>query len=82
MPTDVAVARQEVLRTCILNENGRPVAVLSSEIPAMHVVEVSHGEDELQHLLSTEARRPFALDREPMIRATLYRMRVSNTCWP
>ncbi|MGB9419307.1 MAG: condensation domain-containing protein, partial [Candidatus Acidiferrum sp.] len=74
----VAVARQEVLRTCILNENGRPVAVLSSEIPAMHVVEVSHGEDELQHLLSTEARRPFALDREPMIRATLYRMRAEQ----
>ena len=74
----VAVARQEVLRTCIRNEDGHPVAVLSAAIPAMHVVEVSSGEEELQHLVSAEAQRPFALDREPMIRATLYKVRADE----
>jgi amino acid adenylation domain-containing protein len=69
----LAVARQEVLRTRILDQGGRPVAVLSPEIPSLRVVEVSGGEKEVQRLLSNEAQRPFALDREPMIRGTLYR---------
>ena len=78
----LAVARQEVLRTRILNEGGRPVAVLSPEISGICLVEVSGGEDEVQRLLSREAQRPFSLEREPMIRAALYRASTNEPCCP
>ena len=74
------VARHEVLRTNFAQSDTGPVQVIAPARPfELPVVDLrSEPEDrrraELQRLLEVEARRPFDLARDIMIRPTLYRL--------
>ena len=77
---DGVLRRHEVLRTRIRNEDGKPVlALVADEKCEITVVsleeELVTAEDEhVARLLQAEARRPFDLARDPMLRVTLLRL--------
>lgn len=71
---DVA-ERHPVLLTCYVAEQGKPVAhVLPASVLQLEVKAAPPGitPEHWQNLLEQEARQPFALEREPMLRATLW----------
>ncbi len=76
------VARHEVLRTTFVPTRGRPVARLcsadASSLPLLPVVDLralngSRRQSEAERAASSEARRPFDLERGPLYRAILLR---------
>ena len=77
---DALVARHEVLRTTFVAEDGHPVQVIASRASvAMDVIDLLSGpaaerESELRGRLDSEARRPFDLARDLMLRAILVRL--------
>lgn len=71
------VGRHEILRTVYSTENGTPVQWVSAE-PEFKVARVTMEDapaDELETKLGEEARRPFDLSRELMVRATVFELR-------
>ncbi len=75
------VRRHEVLRTTFrLSGDGRPEAVLAAELriplPIIDLgrIEPSRQEAEIVRLASEEARRPFDLERGPLLRTTLLKL--------
>jgi len=72
---NTVIARHAVLRTRIITENdqGRQV-VIPSESLRLKVVELDEAESRAIELAIEEACQPFALDHEPPVRATLWRM--------
>ncbi|MEU3554353.1 non-ribosomal peptide synthetase [Streptomyces fragilis] len=65
--------RHEILRTVIEEEEGHPYQrILSPEEGRPRLVESAAAPDRLPALLAREARRPFRLDRETPLRATLF----------
>jgi amino acid adenylation domain-containing protein len=77
---DAVVARHEGLRTTFRPETGRPVPVIAPPTPLrVALVDASNatgdaGADHIQ-LLFNEARRPFDLARDLLLRARLVRLR-------
>ncbi|HEY2136641.1 MAG TPA: amino acid adenylation domain-containing protein [Xanthobacteraceae bacterium] len=73
------VRRHEVLRTTFHLNDGRPLAVVAPELrialPIVDLADVpaSQREAEIIRLATEEARRPFDLERGPLIRTTLVR---------
>src|SRR5439155_15299720 len=73
---DAIVARHSVLRTTFASVNGTPVQTIaensSLEMPLVDLSELSEGEREAEarRLAGDEARRPFDLSRDPLIRAS------------
>ncbi|MFO0758967.1 MAG: amino acid adenylation domain-containing protein [Byssovorax sp.] len=67
------VTRHEVLRTAVRAERGAPVALLLDP-PARALTVADVSEEELPAALSAASRAPFALDREPLLRPTLFRV--------
>src|ERR1043166_4175653 len=74
------VGAHEVLRTRVIAENGEPVQVTDEPAPFdLPLIDLSRRaaaerEIELRIRLFSEARRPFDLSRELMLRAALYRL--------
>src|SRR5438309_437581 len=74
------IGAHEVLRTRVIAENGEPVQVMDEpgpvELPAVDLSRraAAEREIELRIRLFSEARRPFDLSRELMLRATLFRL--------
>ncbi len=78
---DRILERHEVLRTAIVSNNGTPTAVI---LPALGMPfdsvalegakESGADEDQLRQAVSKEARRPFDLAHECLIRACLFRL--------
>jgi acyl-CoA synthetase (AMP-forming)/AMP-acid ligase II/acyl carrier protein len=74
------VARHEVLRTTIQATEERPMAVVHENWPLrikrvdMSSLAPAHREAEVKRLLTEEPRRPYDLEAEPAIRATLLRL--------
>lgn len=77
---EVIVGRHEVLRTTFAEVDGRPVPVLAQKwsieiaVVDLGVLPQPTREDEAQRLLQEEARRPFDLSRDLMLRAHLVRV--------
>src|SRR5262245_59007018 len=77
---DALAARHEVLRTTYVGQDGHPVQLIASRASvAMDVIDLASGlaperESELRRRLDLEARRPFDLARDHMLRATLVRL--------
>ncbi|MDA0638828.1 condensation domain-containing protein, partial [Nonomuraea sp. MCN248] len=75
------VARHETLRTSLTVEDGDLVQVVQVDLPVtlpctdLRGLPPERAEDEFRALAAAEARRPFALDRPPLWRARLVRMR-------
>ena len=74
------IDRHEALRTrCAVND-ARPLQIIESaggtwmllEIVDLRTIPEPEREPELQRLITLEARRPFALDRLPLLHATLF----------
>lgn len=76
----VIVSRHEVLRTTIRVLGGEPFAVARDDwSPHIKTIDLSalspsNRQDEVERLLVAEPRRPFHLESEPGIRATLVRL--------
>ena len=74
------IARHEILRTTIEVSDGRPAAIVHDSWPVkLRTLDLCHlptsqGEAELERLLIDEPRRPYRLEAEPGIRATVIRM--------
>jgi len=74
------VRRHEVLRTTFAAPEGRPVQVISPwddlRLPVVDLQDAPPSERErrLEHLTRAEARRPFDLERGPLLRARLARL--------
>ncbi len=74
------VARHEVLRTCFVSVEGNPTQIISEpEVVALQMTDLSQmpaaaREAEAQRLLSMEAKRPFNLARDPMMRCLLLQL--------
>src|ERR1044071_5418236 len=74
------VRRHEVLRTTFEAVDGRPVAIVTQQaFGELPVVDLSHlpageREAEMLRLATHEARRPFDLERGPVMRAALMRL--------
>ncbi len=74
------LARHESLRTVFRNVQGTPVQeVTSGRVLSLNLIDLSDSqgtaqEEEVQRLLGLEARRPFDLSRDLMLRATLLRL--------
>ncbi|MBU6399951.1 MAG: amino acid adenylation domain-containing protein [Verrucomicrobia bacterium] len=82
---EAVVARHEPLRTrCVATENG-PIQQIDPPAPVplrqvnLRSLPETEREPEARRLLETEARRPFDLSRDPMLRALL--TRVDDTEW-
>ncbi len=70
---EALVRRHEVLRTTFRMEAGQPVQVLWPELKLpLTVVEL--GEEDAKRLASEEARRPFDLEKGPLLRVTLVKV--------
>jgi amino acid adenylation domain-containing protein len=72
------IRRHEALRTTFIQVNGQPVQRIAPELafrlPVERLESVAEGEAELQRLAEEEARRPFDLEKGPLIRARLLRV--------
>ncbi|MBV9122341.1 MAG: amino acid adenylation domain-containing protein, partial [Planctomycetes bacterium] len=74
------VRRHEALRTTFANADGQPVQVITpdraSPLPVIDLsaVPAAEREEKVQELASLEARRPFDLVGEPLLRTTLLRL--------
>ena len=77
---DAIVARHEALRTTVVAPDGMPVQVIGAPRPVnLSTVDLrawpdADREAELQRRLREEARRPFILGRDLMVRAALFRL--------
>ncbi len=78
------VRRHEVLRTTFQVAAGRPVQVVAPALPlALPLVDLAdlpgaRGESEATRLATAEARRPFDLERGPLLRASLLRLAATE----
>src|SRR5579859_232088 len=72
------VQRQEALRTSFSQHDGKPMQVVhptaSLPGPLMDLSQRSDKHSLLQRWLATEARRPFDLNRAPLVRVGLFRL--------
>jgi hypothetical protein len=74
------VARHEALRTTFRLAEGEPVQVVAPELPLelpvtdRSAVPAADREDEVRRLIQEEVRRPFDLERGPLLRARLIRL--------
>jgi len=81
---DEILHRHEVLRTRLVEADGRPVQVVESDLrialPLVDLTQFPAGEreKELRSLACSEAHRPFQLDAAPLVRATLLRLDVDE----
>jgi hypothetical protein len=66
--------RHEVLRARFIEDDGEPWQVATEPSPLTLEVEDLGTEDELRRVVDHEARRPFYLAAEPMLRARLLRL--------
>jgi len=77
---DAIVARHEALRTTIIAPDCNPIQVIAEARPVhLPVIDLAAHPDgerevELRRILEAEARRPFDLTRDLMLRATLVRL--------
>lgn len=77
---EAIVARHEVLRTCVIEEDGEPVQVIRVSIPfACTLLDLSahpqeNRESEIQRLLYAEASKAFDLKQAPLLRALLLKL--------
>ncbi len=77
---EAIVARHEALRTTFTTQDGTPIQVIAEtrpvHLPVIDLAAHADGEREveLQRILDAEARRPFDLSRDLMLRATLVRL--------
>ena len=73
------VRRHEILRTCFRTVAGRPIQVIEAtpnlSVPIVDLTEVPEEarEEQADRLCREQAERPFALDRDLMLRAVLFR---------
>ncbi|MBS7531083.1 amino acid adenylation domain-containing protein [Hazenella sp. IB182353] len=73
------VNRHEILRTCFIEEEGKPVQVIYPTIDfKVSLVDVSNHEQNLKHLVVDELNKPFDLTKVPLLRATLYKLSESE----
>ncbi len=78
------VQRHEVLRATFSVENEQPAQIISPQIklklPAIDLSRLPHAQqaDEMKQLATAEALRPFDLQRGPLFRAQLYRLRAAE----
>jgi hypothetical protein len=77
---DLIVARHDALRTTFVSNHGRPSQVIhparAVELPVTNIsllADDAH-EGEVQRLANAEARRPFDLSRDLMLRAALFQL--------
>jgi amino acid adenylation domain-containing protein len=69
------VARHEALRTRFESVDGNPVQVIAEPSPVeWNVVDLSQRQDELREWLNTEAKQPFDLSRDQLLRVSLARL--------
>ncbi|MFL6200193.1 MAG: amino acid adenylation domain-containing protein, partial [Thermoanaerobaculia bacterium] len=68
------VRRHEALRTTFGDAEGRPFQVIHPPAPVdLPVVDLA-GSEEARPWMAEEARRPFSLEKEPLLRTTLLRL--------
>jgi len=72
------VRRHESLRTTFPSREGKPVQVVAPFDPEIRVIDVS-GEDEARERALEEVRRPFDLQRGPLLRLALLRLGESDS---
>lgn len=78
------VQRHEVLRTTFVMENGQPVQRIAPTLPwQLTQIDLSHfseskRKEEVPRLARQEAHKPFALDKEPLLRTTLLYLDAQN----
>jgi aspartate racemase len=74
---DELVRRHEILRTCIVAQEGKPrqhiLRCARIELEVVDVAGAADPESELERQLQSEARRPFDLTHAPLARAVLFR---------
>jgi aspartate racemase len=80
---DVVVARHEALRTTLQAIDGRPFQVIAPPRPvSLTLVELEDGArsgpEDVQRRLVEDARRPFDLTRDLMLRVTLFRLHAEH----
>ena len=74
------ICRHEALRTNFVTQEDQPVQVIAATLSLqLEIVDLLHlpqgeREDDMQRLVTAEAVRPFDLEREPLIRATLFQV--------
>ena len=74
------VRRHEILRTCFRTVAGRPIQVIAApptlSVPVVDLTKVPKDarEEEAARLCREQAERPFALDRDLMLRSALFRL--------
>ncbi len=72
------VRRHEILRTTFTVENGQPVQIiaptLTLTVPVVDLSQFPDPQREAQKLGDQEAEKPFALDRDPLLRVTLLQL--------
>lgn len=75
---DRIVNRHEILRTAFTIRDGRPVQIIESEGRVQVTIQDlgdEQGQDTIVQLAKEEARRPFRLDKSPLMRITLVKVR-------
>ena len=77
---DTIVSRHEILRTTFDNQDGQPVQVVSDRLRiGVPLIDISNQagptrEREIQRLAREEARRPFDLNKGPLVRVSIIRV--------
>jgi amino acid adenylation domain-containing protein len=77
---NVIVQRHEILRTTIRTVDTEPTAIVHESWPLqlkqidISTLSAAERQAEVEHLLTEEPRRPYSLEAEPGIRATLLRL--------